>query len=69
MANISASARDQSVAGQSIARNMQVLREISSQTADSTQGTSQAVAQLADLSASLQRSVSGFTLPPAGPAP
>lgn len=69
VANISASARDQSVAGQSIARNMQVLREISSQTADSTQGTSQAVAQLADLSASLQRSVSGFTLPPAGPAP
>ena len=69
VANISASARDQSVAGQSIARNMQVLREISSQTADSTQGTSQSVAQLAELSASLQRSVSGFTLPPTGPAP
>jgi twitching motility protein PilJ len=51
-------------AGQSIARNMQVLREISGQTTDATQSTSQAVAKLADLSASLQRSVSGFVLPP-----
>ena len=66
VANISASARDQSQAGQSIARNMQVLREISGQTADSTQSTSQAIAKLADLSASLQRSVSGFVLPAPG---
>jgi twitching motility protein PilJ len=64
VSNISSSARDQSQAGQSIARNMQVLREISGQTADATQSTSQAVAKLADLSASLQRSVSGFVLPP-----
>jgi twitching motility protein PilJ len=69
VANISASARDQSQAGQSIARNMQVLREISGQTADSTQSTSQAVAKLADLSASLQRSVSGFVLPGPGADP
>ena len=64
VSNISSSARDQSQAGQSIARNMQVLREISGQTTDATQSTSQAVAKLADLSASLQRSVSGFVLPP-----
>jgi twitching motility protein PilJ len=70
--NISASARDQSQGAQSVARNMQVLREISAQTADSTASTSQAIAKLADLSAGLRTSVSGFQLPepevPAEPA-
>ena len=61
--NISASARSQAQAGQSVARNMQVLREISSQTADSTTSTSQAIAKLAELSAELRKSVSGFRLP------
>jgi hypothetical protein len=42
--NISASARGQSAAAQNIARNMQVLREISAQTAESTSATSQAIA-------------------------
>ncbi|HWL62935.1 MAG TPA: methyl-accepting chemotaxis protein [Steroidobacteraceae bacterium] len=66
--NISASARNQSQTSQSVARNMQVLREISSQTADSTSHTSEAVAKLALLSASLRKSVAGFRLPdaPAG---
>ena len=61
--NISASARDQAQAGQSVARNMQVLREISAQTADSTTSTSQAIAKLAELSAGLRTSVTGFRLP------
>ena len=61
--NISSSARGQAQAGQSIARNMQVLREISSQTADSTTSTSQAIAKLAELSAGLRTSVAGFRLP------
>jgi twitching motility protein PilJ len=61
--NISASARSQALASQSVARNMQVLREISSQTADSTTNTSQAIAKLAELSAGLRRSVAGFRLP------
>jgi len=61
--NISSSARDQALAGQSIARNMQVLREISSQTADTTTSTSQAIAKLAELSTGLRTSVSGFRLP------
>jgi twitching motility protein PilJ len=61
--NISASARSQSQSGQSIARNMQVLREISSQTADATSNTSEAIAKLAELSAALRRSVAGFRLP------
>jgi twitching motility protein PilJ len=51
-----------------VARNMQVLREISSQTADATNSTSEAIAKLAQLSASLRKSVSGFRLPDSGAA-
>ncbi len=66
--NISSSARRQSLAAQNIARNMQVLREISTQTADSTSATSQAIAKLAELSTGLRSSVAGFRLPePAEP--
>jgi twitching motility protein PilJ len=61
--NISASARGQSSAAQNIARNMQVLREISAQSADSTSATSQSIAKLADLAAALRKSSSGFRLP------
>src|SRR3984885_10081782 len=61
--NISASARSQSMAAQNIARNMQVLREISAQSADSTSATSHAIAKLADMSASLRKSITGFRLP------
>jgi twitching motility protein PilJ len=61
--NISASARGQAQSAQSIARNMQVLREISSQTADSTSTTSQAIAKLAELAAGMRKSASGFRLP------
>jgi twitching motility protein PilJ len=62
--NISASAREQAAAGQNIARNMQALREISEQTSSSTQLSSQSLGRLADLSAGLRTSVSGFQLPP-----
>jgi twitching motility protein PilJ len=61
--NISASARSQSQSSQSVARNMQVLREISTQTADATSNTSDAIAKLAQLSAALRKSVAGFRLP------
>jgi twitching motility protein PilJ len=64
--NISASARGQSSAAQNIARNMQVLREISAQSADSTSATSQAIVKLADLSAALRKSITGFRLPGGG---
>jgi hypothetical protein len=42
---------------------MQVLKEISAQTAESTQATSIAIAKLAELSAGLRKSASGFRLP------
>jgi twitching motility protein PilJ len=61
--NISSSARAQTSAAQGIARNMKVLREISAQTAESTNATSVAIAKLAELSAGLRKSASGFRLP------
>jgi len=66
--NIFASARQQTSAAQTIARNMGVLKDISAQTAESTQATSIAIAKLAELSAGLRRSASGFRLP-GSPAP
>jgi twitching motility protein PilJ len=71
--NISASSRQQTSGAQNIARNMQVLKEISVQTADSTNATSAAIAKLAELSAGLRRAAAGFRLPgatsdPGGPS-
>jgi twitching motility protein PilJ len=61
--NISGSARQQTHAAQNIARNMQVLKEISGQTFESTNATSAAIAKLAELSAGLRKSAAGFRLP------
>jgi twitching motility protein PilJ len=61
--NISASARHQSSSAQDIARNMQVLREISAQTAESSSATTTSIGKLAQLSTQLRQSVSGFRLP------
>jgi twitching motility protein PilJ len=61
--NISGSSRQQTNAAQNIARNMQVLKEISSQTADSTSATSAAIGKLAELSSGLRKSAAGFRLP------
>jgi twitching motility protein PilJ len=61
--NISTSSRQQTQVAQSIPRNLQVLREISAQTADSTSANSVAMAKLAELSAGLRKSAAGFRLP------
>jgi twitching motility protein PilJ len=63
--NISASSRQQASAAGNISRNMHVLREISSQTAENSAATSNSVGKLAELSAQLRKSVSGFRLPDA----
>jgi len=60
---ISSNARQQAATSAHISRTMQVLREISQQTADNTSATSGAIGRLADLSAQLRKSVSGFRLP------
>ncbi|HLY52164.1 MAG TPA: methyl-accepting chemotaxis protein [Steroidobacteraceae bacterium] len=64
--NIFSSARAQTAAAQNIARNMGVLKEISAQTAESTNATSVAIAKLAELSAGLRKAASGFRLPGSG---
>jgi twitching motility protein PilJ len=64
--NISASARQQAVASGNISKNMQVVREISSQTAEGSATTSTSIAKLAALSAQLRKSVAGFRLPDFG---
>jgi len=63
--NISASARQQTGSAQDIARNMQVLREISSQTAENSAATTTSIGKLAQLSTLLRKSVAGFRLPEA----
>jgi len=45
---------------------MQVVREISTQTAEGTTATSTSIAKLAALAAQLRKSVSGFRLPDYG---
>ena len=64
--NISASARQQAIASGDISKNMQVVREISSQTAEGSTATSTSIAKLAALSAQLRKSVAGFRLPDYG---
>ncbi len=64
--NISASARQQAAASGNISKNMQVVREISTQTAEGTTATSTSIAKLAALSAQLRSSVAGFRLPDFG---
>ncbi len=61
--NISSTASQQSTAASDLARNMGVLREISSQTAESTTATSNSISKLAELSTQLRKSIEGFTLP------
>ena len=61
--NIFSSSRQQVTEAQKIARNMQVLKEISTQTAESTTATSQSISKLAQLSAAMRQSASGFRLP------
>ncbi len=66
--NISASARQQAVASGNISKNMQVVRDISSQTAEGSAATSSSVSKLAALATQLRKSVAGFRLPDYGKA-
>ena len=64
--NISASARQQAAASGNISKNMQVVREISSQTAESSTATATSISKLAALAAQLRKSIAGFRLPDHG---
>ena len=61
--NISSSARDQSTVSTAINKNMQVLRQISAKTTESTAATSSAISKLSELASQLRRTVRGFRLP------
>jgi len=61
--NISGSARGQLKVAQGIARNMEVLREVSARTKQSTTATSSSISKLSELASQLRRTVSGFKLP------
>jgi len=63
--NISRTARDQARAAGDITRNMNVLREVSAQTAEATGATSASIGKLAELAAQLRNSAAGFRLPDA----
>jgi len=65
--NISASARQQTVASQNVSRSMHMLREISAQSAENTATTSSSIGKLAELAAQLRKSVAGFRLPITSP--
>jgi twitching motility protein PilJ len=66
--NISSSAHDQSEVSGAINRNMQVLRQISGKTTESTAATSTAISKLSELASQLRRTVRGFRLPDQGSA-
>jgi twitching motility protein PilJ len=61
--NISSTSREQATAATDMTRNMGVLREVSSQTAEATSATSDSIEKLAELAAQLRSSVAGFRLP------
>src|SRR5690606_13603442 len=64
--NISSSSRSQASVASAITKNMQVLREISAKTTESTAATSESISKLAALAAELRRTVAGFHLPEPG---
>jgi twitching motility protein PilJ len=61
--NISGSAREQVSSAATVTHNVDRLQEINSQTAASTSATTESIRKLAELSAQLRESVSGFRLP------
>jgi twitching motility protein PilJ len=65
--NISGSAREQVDSAATVTRNVDMLQEINSQTAASTSATTESIRKLAELSAQLRESVSGFRLPAVEP--
>ncbi len=61
--NISGSARQQATAAADISRNMGVISEISTQTAEATGATFASISKLAELATRLKTTVAGFKLP------
>ncbi|HWP95104.1 MAG TPA: methyl-accepting chemotaxis protein [Gammaproteobacteria bacterium] len=61
--SISSAARQQAIAAADVARTMNVIQEITSQTAEGTNATARNIGKLAALATELRKSVAGFKLP------
>ena len=61
--SISAAARQQATAASDVSRTMNVIQEITSQTAEGTNATARNIGKLATLATELRKSVAGFKLP------
>lgn len=61
--SISAAARQQATAAADVSRTMNVIHEITSQTAEGTDATARNIGKLATLATELRKSVAGFKLP------
>jgi twitching motility protein PilJ len=61
---ISDSAKKQSAVANDVSNTMNIIQEITLQTSEGTEETSTALNALSELATELQRSVSGFKLPP-----
>ncbi|MGD8379889.1 MAG: methyl-accepting chemotaxis protein [Gammaproteobacteria bacterium] len=61
--SISSAARQQATAASDVSRTMNVIQEITSQTAEGTSATARNIGKLAALATELRKSVAGFKLP------
>jgi twitching motility protein PilJ len=61
--NISAAARQQSIAATDISQSMNAIQEITSQTSQGASQTAESIGYLAQLASDLRRSVAHFKLP------
>jgi twitching motility protein PilJ len=64
--SISEAAKQQAAASQNVTRTMNVIQEITVQTAEGTETTARDIGKLADLAGALRHTVAGFKLPDEG---
>ncbi|MHB1544382.1 MAG: methyl-accepting chemotaxis protein [Gammaproteobacteria bacterium] len=65
--SISEAAKQQAAASQNVTRTMNVIQEITVQTAEGTEATARDIGKLADLAGTLRQTVAGFKLPDESP--
>ena len=61
--SISEAAKQQAATSQNVTRTMNVIQEITAQTAEGTEATARDIGKLADLAGTLRQTVAGFKLP------
>ena len=66
--SISNAAQQQTSSAGQVSHTMAVIQQITEQTSSGSTATAESIGNLARMASEMRRSVSGFTLPPAGPA-